>query len=218
MDSTRVTVVGVFEDRAAAEAALQDLRTHGFADEDIGYAIRSTTTVTTATPVSASGSTGTGAPTGPTSVPGIPGATAAASPTSGTDSTPDPMDLAPEETGAGAATGAITGGVLGGLIGVAAALLVPGIGPVIAGGILASALGGAAIGAAAGGLLGALVGLGVPEEEARLYEGDLQAGRAVVTVHAEHRYPEAHAILQRHGAANLRSAPSATADEPMTLT
>src|SRR5688500_8814819 len=58
----------------------------------------------------------------------------------------------------GAATGAITGGMLGGLIAAAAALIVPGVGPVVAGGLLASALGGAAIGAAAGGLLGALVG------------------------------------------------------------
>jgi len=65
----------------------------------------------------------------------------------------------------GAAGGAIGGGVLGGVIGLLAgvgALVIPGVGPIIAGGTLASTLAGAGIGAAAGGLLGALVGMGVP--------------------------------------------------------
>jgi hypothetical protein len=105
-----------------------------------------------------------------------------------------------DETAGGATTGAITGGLLGGLLGAAVALLIPGVGPIVAGGILASALGGAALGAAAGGLLGALVGMGVPEEEARFYQGEFEAGRAVVTVRAGERFDEAQAILRRHGA------------------
>src|SRR3954453_5577757 len=71
------------------------------------------------------------------------------------------------DTAGSAVTGAVGGGVLGGILGAAAALLIPGIGPVVAGGILATTLTGAAIGAAAGGLLGALTKMGVPEEDAR---------------------------------------------------
>lgn len=75
-----------------------------------------------------------------------------------------------ESTGAGtgAVLGGITGGVLGWLVGIGA-LVIPGVGPIIAAGALATTLGGAAIGALAGGLIGALVGLGVPEEEAQSY-------------------------------------------------
>jgi hypothetical protein len=102
--------------------------------------------------------------------------------------------------GGGETTGALTGGAVGGLIGAAAAALIPGIGPVLAGGILASALGGAAVGAAAGGLLGALTGMGVPEEEARYYEGEFQAGRTLVAVRVDGRLGEATDILRRHGA------------------
>lgn len=108
------------------------------------------------------------------------------------------------EAGEGAATGAVTGGLIGGLLGAAAALLIPGIGPVVAGGILASALGGAAIGATAGGLLGALAGLGVPDEEARYYESEFQTGRTVVTVQAGGRYEDAVAILRQNGGYDYR--------------
>jgi hypothetical protein len=107
--------------------------------------------------------------------------------------------------GAGAATGAVTGGVIGGLLGAAAALAVPGVGPVLAGGILASALGGAAIGAAAGGLLGALVGMGIPEEEARYYDTEFQSGRIILTVKADGRGHEIMDILRRHGAYDVNT-------------
>lgn len=100
----------------------------------------------------------------------------------------------------GAASGILTGGVLGGLLGAGAALLIPGFGPAIAGGILAATLGGAAIGATAGGLIGALTGMGVPEEEAQYYSGEFESGRIIVTVQADGRRQEAVAILQRYGA------------------
>src|SRR5947207_911013 len=106
-------------------------------------------------------------------------------------------------TGAGgAAKGVITGGVLGGILGAGAALLIPGFGPIIAGGILAATLGGAAIGAAAGGLLGALTDMGVPEEEARYYQSEFEAGRIVVTVKTTNmnEQQQAMAILRRNGA------------------
>jgi uncharacterized protein (TIGR02271 family) len=104
------------------------------------------------------------------------------------------------DAGGGAVTGAVTGGVLGGILGAAAALLIPGIGPVVAGGILATTIGGAALGAAAGGLLGALTNMGVPEEEAQYYQGEFEQGRTIVTVRTSDRQREAIDILRRHGA------------------
>ena len=103
------------------------------------------------------------------------------------------------DTGGGAAAGAVSGGIIGGVVGAAAALLVPGIGPAIAGGILIAVLGGAVIGAAAGGILGALMNLGIPEEEARYYEGEFSSGRTIVMVNAEGRQQEATSILHRNG-------------------
>lgn len=114
-------------------------------------------------------------------------------------------------TGESVATGAVAGGVLGGLLGAAAALLIPGIGPVIAGGILAASLGGAALGATAGGLLGALTSLGVPEEDARYYESEFQSGRTIVTVKAGDRSQEASGILRRHDAYDVETRPGAEA-------
>jgi uncharacterized protein (TIGR02271 family) len=107
------------------------------------------------------------------------------------------------KAGEAAAAGAITGGALGGVVGVLAgigALVIPGVGPIIAGGALASTLAGAGIGAAAGGLLGALVGLGIPEEEARYYESGVQEGGVLVTVKAGGRANEARRILLDAGA------------------
>jgi len=111
--------------------------------------------------------------------------------------------------GAGATTGVIAGAGVGGLwaIGIAAGLL-PAVGPIIAGGLLASVLASAAGGAVVGGIVGALIGLGIPEEEARYYEGEFQAGRMLVTVKADGRYDEAYAILRRHGAYDMRTAPA----------
>jgi hypothetical protein len=96
--------------------------------------------------------------------------------------------------------GAAAGVVVGGILGAAASLLIPGIGPVLAGGILAGVLGTAVVGAAAGGVIGALVGMGIPEEEARFYEGEFKAGRTLVTVKADSRYDEARSILREAGA------------------
>jgi heat induced stress protein YflT len=103
----------------------------------------------------------------------------------------------------GAATGAISGGVLGGVIGLLAgvgALAIPGIGPIIAGGTLASTLAGAGIGAAAGGLLGALVGMGVPEEDAEHFDQGFRAGGTLVTVTAGARAEDARNCLYEQGA------------------
>lgn len=99
----------------------------------------------------------------------------------------------------GAATGAVTGGLLGGLIGLLGSLLVPGLGPLVVGGVLASTVAGAGIGAATGGLIGALVSMGVPEDDARHFHLGLQAGGTLVTVDAGIRTVEALDILELHG-------------------
>jgi uncharacterized membrane protein len=100
----------------------------------------------------------------------------------------------------GAATGALTGGVIGGLVGLISSLLIPGVGPLVVGGVLASTLLGMGVGAATGGLIGALVGMGVPEEDARYFDAGLRRGKTLVTVNTTNESPdEAISILERHG-------------------
>jgi hypothetical protein len=114
-------------------------------------------------------------------------------------------------TGTGVAIGAVAGAGVGGLVGLGiVAGVIPALGPVIAGGTLAAILANAAGGAAIGGLIGALTGAGVPEEEARYYQGEFEAGRTIVTVKADGRYEEAMAILRRHGAYDIHSTASRT--------
>jgi len=107
---------------------------------------------------------------------------------------------------AGAATGAAAGAGIAALWSLGMSFgVVPVIGPILAAGPIAAALLSAAGGAAAGGLLGALVGMGIPEEDAKYYEGEVHAGRFLVTVHADGRRDEAWTILQRHGAYNRQT-------------
>jgi len=118
-----------------------------------------------------------------------------------------------EETGtrAGedAAKGALAGGILGGLggwlLGIGA-LAIPGVGPFIAAGAFASALGGAAIGAGVGAIAGALVGMGVPEEHAEYYEGEVKSGKYLVTVEGSDRAGDARTVLTRSGGYDRTSA------------
>jgi hypothetical protein len=106
----------------------------------------------------------------------------------------------------GAAIGAATGAGIGALwaLGIAASVL-PAIGPVVAGGLLLSVIASAGGAAAVGTLVGALVGLGVPEEEARYYEGEVTAGRTLVTVQPDGRHTEADNILRRNGAYDMQT-------------
>jgi hypothetical protein len=91
---------------------------------------------------------------------------------------------APEGATAGAATGGLLGGALGWLAGVGS-LAIPGLGPLIAAGPIVATLSGAAAGAGVGGLTGALVGYGIPEFEAKRYEGKVKGGNILLSVHAE---------------------------------
>jgi hypothetical protein len=81
-------------------------------------------------------------------------------------------------------TGGVIGGALGWLVGVGA-LAIPGVGPFIAAGPIMAALSGVTVGAAVGGITGALVGMGIPEYEAKRYEGMLRSGNILIAVHTE---------------------------------
>ena len=91
---------------------------------------------------------------------------------------------APEGAVAGAGTGGAIGGALGWIAGIGA-LAIPGVGPFIAAGPIIAALSGAAVGAAVGGIAGGLIGLGIPEIEAKRYEGKVKAGNLLISVHTE---------------------------------
>jgi hypothetical protein len=156
-ETTGRTVVGMFDRRADAEAAIRDLKASGFTDNNIGVAMQDSAEQRQVTEST--------------------GGTAAE----------------------GAAAGAVSGGMVGGLIGLLGSLLIPGVGPIVVGGVLASALTGAGVGAATGGLIGALVGLGVPEPDAQHFDLGLRSGRTLITVDAGARTREALSILERHG-------------------
>ena len=91
---------------------------------------------------------------------------------------------APEGATAGASTGGVLGGALGWLAGIGT-LAIPGLGPFIAAGPIMGALSGAAAGAAVGGIAGALIGMGIPEHEAKIYEGKVRGGNILISVHTE---------------------------------
>jgi len=91
---------------------------------------------------------------------------------------------APEGAATGAVAGGVTAGVLGWLVGIGT-LAIPGVGPLIAAGPIMAALGGVAAGGAVGGLAGALVGFGIPEYEAKQYEGKIKNGNILISAHAD---------------------------------
>ncbi|HET8650632.1 MAG TPA: general stress protein [Gemmatimonadales bacterium] len=153
-------IVGTFDDRDDAAAAIRDLRDAGFAEEQMGVAMRDRR------------------------------------------AQEELMDTTGTEAAEGAATGAVSGGIVGGVLGLlagAGALLVPGVGPVVAAGWLGSTIAGAAVGAAAGGIIGALIGMGLPESEARYFDQRFRGGAALLTVRAGVRSGEAAAIMRDHG-------------------
>ncbi len=182
----RATVIGVFADQSHAWDAVNELRQAGFRDDQIGLMVRDGSSMTTSHPV---------AHEQQREKAGLQN-----------DLTKTRWE---EGTGIGAAAGAVTGT---GLALAVAAGLMTGVGPVIAGGTLMAILASAGTGAVVGSILGGLVGLGVPEEEARYYEGEVTGGRTIVTVRADDRAPQAWDILARHGAydyENRAAAPGA---------
>src|SRR3954465_5083118 len=120
---------------------------------------------------------------------------------------------APEGTATGATTGAVIGGGLGWLAGIGA-LAIPGIGPFIAAGPIMAALAGVGVGGAIGGITGALVGMGIPEYEAKRYEGRVKEGGILLSVHSDNSdwTSKAKDILKRTGADDVASTGEARAD------
>jgi hypothetical protein len=167
------TVVGLFRNRSDAEDTIRELKRAGFTNEQIGVATRE-----------GQDSRREDRPT----------------PVEDEQERGRVVEDTAEGMAEGATVGALTGGVVGGLVGLIGSLLVPGLGPVVVGGVLASTLMGMGIGAATGGLIGALVGMGVPEAQAKYFDARFREGGTLVTVNAGDGTPEALAILQRYGA------------------
>jgi hypothetical protein len=113
---------------------------------------------------------------------------------------------APEGAAAGTGTGIVLGGALGWLAGIGT-LAIPGVGPFIAAGPIMAALAGAGVGGAVGGLTGALVGMGIPEYEAKRYEGRVNKGGILLSVHSDNSdwTRRAKGVLERTGADDISS-------------
>jgi hypothetical protein len=163
--SSERAIVGVFNDRLAAEEAVDALHQAGFAHDKIGYALRGSDAVAGGMITDADGA----------------------------------------KDAKGAVAGAVTGGMVGGVLAAGISLLIPGVGPLVAGGILASFFGGAIAGTAVGGILGAMTGLGISEDEARFYEKEFHEGRAIVAVKPGVRSADAADILVRFGGRNVHA-------------
>jgi hypothetical protein len=120
---------------------------------------------------------------------------------------------APEGATTGGGTGAVLGGTLGWLAGIGA-LAIPGVGPFIAAGPIMAALAGAGVGGAVGGIVGALVGMGIPEYEAKRYEGRVKNGGILLSVHCDNSEwtKKAKQILEDTGAQDISSTGESAAD------
>lgn len=118
---------------------------------------------------------------------------------------------APEGAAAGVGTGAVLGGALGWLAGIGA-LAIPGLGPFIAAGPIMAALSGAAVVGTVGGLTGALVGMGMPEFEAKQYEGKVKSGSCLISVHSKdsNQTKLAKEVFERAGAKDITSTSEAS--------
>jgi hypothetical protein len=113
---------------------------------------------------------------------------------------------APEGTATGVGVGGVVGGTLGLLAGIGA-LAIPGVGPLIAAGPIMAGLAGLGVGGAVGGLVGALVGMGIPEYEAKRYEGRVKDGGILVSVHCDtsEEISRAKDVLKQAGGEDIAS-------------
>jgi hypothetical protein len=124
---------------------------------------------------------------------------------------------APEGATTGVASGAVIGGALGWLVGIGA-LAIPGLGPFIAAGPIMGLLAGAGAGGAVGGVAGALIGMGIPEYEAKRYEGRVESGGILLSVHCDSSewVKRGKQLLEQTGAEEIGTAGEATADYAMS--
>src|SRR6202158_2767693 len=121
---------------------------------------------------------------------------------------------APQGAATGAGTGVVVGGAVGWLSGIGT-LAIPGVGPFIAAGPIMAALAGAGVGGAVGGLTGALVGMGIPEYEAKRYEGRVKDGGILLSVHSgdSQETKRAKQILEATGAQDISSTSESKSDD-----
>jgi hypothetical protein len=126
---------------------------------------------------------------------------------------------APEGTTTGAVAGGTVGGTLGLLVGIGA-LAIPGLGPFIAAGPIMATLAGIGAGGAVGGLVGALVGMGIPEYEAKRFEGRVKDGGVLLSTHCDtsDEIARAKKVLESSGASDIASAGEASSDELQPVT
>jgi hypothetical protein len=124
---------------------------------------------------------------------------------------------APEGTTTGVAAGGVIGGTLGVLAGIGA-IAIPGVGPFIAAGPIMGGLAGLGVGGAVGGLIGALVGMGIPEYEAKRYEGRVKKGGVLLSVHCDtsDQIKRAKELLKDTGAEDIASAGEPAGDKTTT--
>jgi hypothetical protein len=124
---------------------------------------------------------------------------------------------APEGTAAGVAAGGVIGGTLGLLAGIGL-LAIPGLGPFIAAGPIMAGLAGLGVGGAVGGVTGALIGIGIPEFEAKRYEGRLQKGGILLSVHCDtaEEIKRAKEVLKVTGAEDVSSTGESSVDTKTT--
>jgi len=124
---------------------------------------------------------------------------------------------APEGATAGGGAGAVIGGTLGLLAGIGA-LAIPGLGPFIAAGPIMAALAGLGVGGAVGGFAGALIGMGIPEYEAKRYEGRIQKGGILLSVHCDtsDQVKRGKEIMKNTGAEDISSTGESSADTKQT--
>jgi hypothetical protein len=179
MAGKNTAVFGIYPTIAAAEAAVDTLKSSGFRTEDISALLPDN---------------------------------------QGTkDFAHEKGTKAPEGAVTGAGTGVVLGGALGYLAGIGS-LAIPGVGPLIAAGPILATLSGVGVGALTGGIVGGLVGLGIPEYEAKRYEGRVRSGKVLVSVHCDDSEWVARAkeILDATGAEDISSASEARADYART--
>src|SRR5450631_3909665 len=121
---------------------------------------------------------------------------------------------APEGATTGAGTGVVLGGAMGWLLGIGA-LAIPGLGPFIAAGPIVAAIAGAGVGGAVGGITGVLIGMGIPEYEAKRYEGRVKDGGILLSVHSDSSEwtKKAKEILERTGAQDIASTGESSSDQ-----
>jgi hypothetical protein len=229
MAEQQTIVVGVFEEREAALKALQVLHTANFRDEQLSFAARAehakhegnaigrgivggilgaadVLLAPIAGPSHATTLFEAALPVAEDAIDRFPRRksqplASEAHGTAQSEATPE----SESEQGQEERASVITGGVVGGVAGAIAALAIPGIGPAVAAGWLASILGGAAFGGVAGGFLGAFMHLGVPRQKAHYYEQELKSGNVLVTVKTTDRQQQAMEILRQQGAHDVEA-------------